>query len=407
MIELELTDIAHGGVCVGHLDGRAVFTRFGLPGETVRVAVTSERSKLLRGDVVEILDNPSPHRVNHPWPVAGPLGVGGADLGHVAFDYQSEWKTHVLRASLRRVGGQGLVDHLAEQGIEPAVKSFESDRPTSGWHTRTRVEFTVDDDGLLAMFREGTHETVALGQMPLAVREIDELDLFQGAWRSQLRPGDRVRAVMPSGSDPVLLVDRQAFWAPGLTANPYVREDVVVEGQLYAYRVHAAGFWQIHREAGAQLISLVRKAAQVREGDAVVELYSGAGLLTQPLAIATGETGSVRSFEGARQAVEDARANLRDFPWVSARTSRVDAKLAQWEPGDVIVADPPRTGLGQDLARILAEGRARRVVLISCDPAAMARDVAAMVEAGRRVVSMNSIDMFPNTHHFEVVTALA
>lgn len=143
----------------------------------------------------------------------------------------------------------------------------------------------------------------------------------------------------------------------------------------------------------------------MREGDAVVELYSGAGLLTQPLAIATGE-GSVRSFEGARQAVEDARANLRDFPWVSARTSRVDAKLAKWEPGDVIVADP-RTGLGQDLARTLAEGRARRVVLISCDPAAMARDVAAMVEAGRRVVSMNSIDMFPNTHHFEVVTALA
>lgn len=203
------------------------------------------------------------------------------------------------------------------------------------------------------------------------------------------------------------MVDRQAFWAPGFAAHPYVREDVVVEGQLYAYRVHAGGFWQIHREAGAQLISLVRKAAQVREGDAVVELYSGAGLLTQPLAIATGETGSVRSFEGARQAVEDARANLRDFPWVSARTSRVDAKLATWEPGDVIVADPPRTGLGQDLARTLAEGRARRVVLISCDPAAMARDVAAMVEAGRRVVSMNSIDMFPNTHHFEVVTALA
>lgn len=115
--------------------------------------------------------------------------MGGADLSHVAFDYQSAWKTHVLRASLRRVGGQGLVDHLEEQGIEPSVQSFDSDRATSGWHTRTRVEFTVDDDGLLAMFREGTHETVALGQMPLAVREIEELDLFQGAWRSQLGRG--------------------------------------------------------------------------------------------------------------------------------------------------------------------------------------------------------------------------
>ncbi len=407
MIELELTDIAHGGVCVGHLDGRAVFTRFGLPGETVRVAVTGERSKLARGDAVEVVANASPHRVNHPWPVAGPLGVGGADLGHVAFDFQTEWKTHVLRASLRRVGRESLVEHLAEQGIEPTVRSFESDRATSGWHTRTRVEFTVDDDGLLAMFREGTHETVALGQMPLAVREIEELDLFQGAWRGQLRPGERVRAVIPSGSDPVLLVGKQAFWAPGFEANPYVREDVVVKGELYPYRVHAAGFWQIHREAGTQLISLVGHAADVHEGDAVVELYSGAGLLTQPLALWTGQKGSVRSFEGARQAVEDARANLRGLPWASARTSRVDAKLVEWEPANVVVADPPRTGLGIEIAGALARGKARRIVLISCDPASMARDVSAMVQAGRKVVSMDSIDMFPNTHHFEVVTALS
>lgn len=407
MIELELTDIAHGGVCVGHLDGRAVFTRFGLPGETVRVAVTGERSKLLRGDAVEVLANPSPHRVDHPWPVAGPLGVGGADLGHVAFDFQSEWKTHVLRASLRRVGGEALVNHLAEQGIEPAVSSFESDRRTAGWHTRTRVEFTVDDDGLLAMFREGTHETVALGQMPLAVRDIEELDLFQGAWRGQLRPGERVRALVPSGSDPLLLVERQTFWAPGMTADPYVREDVVVDGELFAYRVHAGGFWQIHREAGAQLISLVRRAAQVHEGDAVIELYSGAGLLTQPLAQWTGRTGAVRSFEGARQAVEDARANLRDFPWASARTARVDAKLVEWEPAHVVVADPPRTGLGTNVAEALARSKARRIVLISCDPASMARDVSTMVSAGRKVVLMDSIDMFPNTHHFEVITALS
>ncbi|MFT0848499.1 TRAM domain-containing protein [Actinomycetaceae bacterium L2_0104] len=407
MIELELTDIAHGGVCVGHLDGRAVFTRFGLPGETVRVAVTSERSKLLRGDAVEVISDPSPHRVKHPWPVAGPLGVGGADLGHVSFDFQSEWKTHVLRASLRRVGGEELVDHLGEQGIEPSVRSFETDRATSGWHTRTRVEFTVDDDGLLAMFREGTHETVALGQMPLAVRDIDELDLFQGAWRSQLQPGERVRAVLPSGSDPLLLVGRRTFWAPGFEARPYVREDVVLDGELYPYRVHAAGFWQIHRDAGSQLIALVRRAADVREGDAVVELYSGAGLLTQPLALWTGEKGNVRSFEGARQAVEDARANLRDLPWASARTSRVDAKLVEWEPADVVVADPPRTGLGLEVAETLARGKARRIVLISCDPASMARDVSAMVQAGRKVVSMDSIDMFPNTHHFEVVTALS
>ncbi|MGO1591792.1 MAG: class I SAM-dependent RNA methyltransferase [Ancrocorticia sp.] len=407
MIDLELTDIAHGGACVGHLDGRAVFARFGLPGEHVRVAVTEERSKLLRGDVVEVLDHASPHRVSHPWPVAGPLGVGGAELGHVEFDYQSEWKTHVLRATVRRIGGQELLDHLTEAGIEPKVRAFEEDRREGGWRTRTRVELTVDADGLPAMFRHGTRETVAVGHMPLAVEAIDDLELFGGSWTEQLRPGDRIRAVAPSGSNPVLVVGRNAFWAPRMPAEPYVREDVVVGHELYSYRVRADGFWQVHREAAGQVISMVTRAAEVQPGDSVVELYSGAGLLTQPLAIAAGPKGSVRSFEGARQAVEDARANLREFAWATSRTAAVDERLVNKETGDVVIADPPRAGLGREVAGAVAATQARRIVLVSCDPAAMARDVRAMVDAGRKVISMESIDMFPNTHHFEVVTALS
>ncbi|PWF24562.1 class I SAM-dependent RNA methyltransferase [Ancrocorticia populi] len=406
MIDIELTDIAHGGACVGHSDGRAVFARFGLPGERVRVAVTEERSKLLRGDVVEVLDNPSPHRIDHPWPVAGPLGVGGAELGHVEFDYQSEWKTYVLNSTLRRIGGQRLVDHLAESGIQPHVFPFDGDRANGGWHTRTRVELTVDADGFPAMYRNGTRETVAVGHVPLAVAEIDDLEVFGGSWAGQFRPGQRLRAVAPSGSDPVLMIDKNAFWAPLMPAEPYVREDVVVGHNLYSYRVRANGFWQVHREAAAQLIAMVMRAAAVQPGDNVVELYSGAGLLTQPLAIEVGQGGSVQSLEGVRQAVEDARANLREFSWATSRTSAVSAQLVGKEAGDVVIADPPRAGLGQEIATILAGTGANRIVLVSCDPASMARDIRAMVDAGRKVVSMESVDMFPNTHHFEVVTAL-
>ncbi len=406
-VEVELTDIAHGGVCVGHLDGRAVFARFGLPGERVRVAVTKERSKLLRGDVVEVLEGENEHRIEHPWPVAGPLGVGGADLGHVEFSWQSAWKTHVLQATLRRVGGAQLDAHLHEQGIEARVRPCPGDEATGGWARRTRVEFVVGHDRCLGMYREASHELVKVSQAPLAVEGSEELDLFSGAWAHVWNPGDRVRTVVASGSDPRLVIGRQCFSYPGIEAEPFVREDVVCGGELYAYRVHAGGFWQVHEKAGETLIRLVLEAAGVRAGEAVVELYSGAGLLTQPLAVATGSSGSVRAFEGARLAVEDGRANLREFPWAKVRTSRVDAKLVQWEPGNVVVADPPRSGLGIEVARALATSVARRIVLVSCDPAAMSRDVAAMVAAGRRVESIESVDLFPNTHHFETVTALS
>ena len=148
------------------------------------------------------------------------------------------------------------------------------------------------------------------------------------------------------------------------------------------------------------------RAARVEPGDGVVELYAGAGLLTQPLALAVGDSGGVWAFEGMREATDDARANLRDLPWARVQTASITARFARDLGGRILVADPPRSGLGRDLASTLAAGPVRRIVLVSCDPAAMARDVAAMHEAGRVVTGFDAVDLFPHTHHFECVTVL-
>ncbi|MDO4888785.1 MAG: TRAM domain-containing protein [Actinomycetaceae bacterium] len=405
--DIELTDIAHGGVCVGRADdGRVVFARFGLPGETVRVRETSQRAKLIRGDVVDVLSDPSEHRVATQWPEAGPLGVGGADLGHVAFGFQAQWKTHVLRETLARIGGRDLVEELRQRGIDCTVRAVDGDEATGGWASRTRVEFVVSDGGRPAMHREGTRDLVEVSGLPLAVEDIGELDLF-GAWRHRWRPGERVRAVAPSGSDPVVAIGESVWWAPGMEAERYVREDVVAGGELYSYRVRAAGFWQAHHRAASELISSVLAMARIEPGEAVVELYAGAGMLTQPLAQATGPTGGVWAFEGVREATQDARANLRDFPWAKVQTAAIGEHLARDLGGDVIVADPPRSGLGKKLARQLALAPVSRIVLVSCDVAAMARDVAAMREAGMTVTGLDAIDLFPNTHHVECVVAMS
>lgn len=406
-IELEIIDSAHGGYGVGHADdGRVAFVRFALPGERVRARVRKERSKVIFAEAFEVLGDPHPWRVEHPWPEAGPGGVGGMDLGHVAFEHQAEWKTTVARQVLRRVGGSELVDHLAGQGIDLAIEAFASDLPQGGLHTRTRFDLVVDNHGRFAMHKDSSHELMPISQMPLAVREMEDLELFAGAWEATCRPGERVHVVLPSASDPCVVIEKAPYAYPTIPAEPFVYEDVIVGSALYTYRVHASGFWQIHREAPTHLIEAVMAGAQVAEGEAVVELYSGAGLFTQPLALATGAHGSVRAFEGSRLAVEDARANTREFGWVKVRTQKVTPDLIAYHPGEVVVADPPRAGLGVEAAQVLAAGPARRIVLVSCDLAALARDVRALVEAGRKVVSMKGLDMFPHTHHCEVVTTL-
>ncbi|MBR5950225.1 MAG: TRAM domain-containing protein, partial [Actinomycetaceae bacterium] len=247
-VDVCVGDIAHGGFCVGRGDdGRVVFARFALPGELVRVAVTKEKKKLVYGDAVEVLEGASPYRVPHAWEEAGPLGVGGADLGHVAFSWQTEWKRQVIEGALRRIGGEDLVAHLAQQGVAPRVFACGGDEETQGWHTRTRIELVADSQGNLGMTRPFSHDVVPLTSMPLAVPEIDELELFSGAWSAQLREGTRVKAVAASGSDVCAVIGNQVFSAPRMPTEPFVREDVVVDGQLYSYRVRASGFWQIHR----------------------------------------------------------------------------------------------------------------------------------------------------------------
>ena len=430
MIDIDLTDIAHGGACVGRApDGRVVFARFGLPGERVRVEVTGERSSLVRGDVVEVLSGPSEHRVQTAWPEAGPLGVGGAELGHVAFDFQARWKTHVLRATLARVGGAGLAAHLADRGVDCRVRPMDGDARTGGWATRTRVEFVVGEDGTPSMHREGTHDLLPVSGFPLAVADVGDLDLF-GAWRRAWRPGQRVRAVAPSGSDPVIAVGQTCWWAPGFRADRYVREDVVVDGRLYPYRVRASGFWQVHREAGAVLMDRVVRAALSEAptaagtraddlpldpgalaGTRVVELYAGAGLFTLPLAALTG---TVRSLEGEERAVRDARRTLHAREGARLLTGRVTAagvaelgRFTSGAPGaDAVVLDPPRQGAGREVVEAVAALGAPRVVMAACDPAAGARDLGLFMRTGYRIAAMSALDMFPHTHHFETVCVL-
>jgi len=108
-IILRVGSPAHGGHCVARLDddpaGRVVFVRHALPGEVVRAVLTEKSAKIWRADAVEVL-SASPDRVRSVWREAGPGGVGGGELGHVALSAQRTWKRWVLADCLRRIGGE-------------------------------------------------------------------------------------------------------------------------------------------------------------------------------------------------------------------------------------------------------------------------------------------------------------
>ncbi|GAB3157858.1 TRAM domain-containing protein [Myceligenerans halotolerans] len=459
ILELEIGAVAHGGHCVARHEGRVVFVRHTLPGERVRARVTSTGSRFWRADAVEIT-SASPDRVTPAWPAAGPGGVGGGELSHVALEAQRRWKAGVVTDQLRRIA---RYDGALLDGFE--VTAAPGDDAAGGLGYRTRIDLVADSDGRLGMHRFRSHDVIALDPlpagMPLATAEVAALAEAEGLFDRRWPPGTRVEIVAPGGAggwsgDPrvvgqsldrphgnppttsgagaagtsgagagggeaLVLVDGEP-WHRGrvdarANARRAVREAVTVrlpgteEEATFTYRVHAAGFWQVHRAAPGLLAQAVLDAVGPVAGATVLDLYSGAGLFTLPLAAAVGDGGTVVAVEGDDGAVRDARRNAHGLDQVRLFAGDVAEVLAGDDDGaparaDVIVLDPPRAGAKRDVVAAIADRDPERVVYVACDPAALARDVGYFAQAGYHLTALRAFDLFPHTHHVETVAVL-
>ena len=219
ILQLTVGEPAHGGACVARDEnGRVVFVRHAAPGEIVRARVTAVQKKLAWADAVEVL-SASDDRVESVWPQAGPGGVGGGELAHLTPVAQRDWKSRVIAGQVRRVGGGALaeaVDALGGVHVVPALGDEDPSDPLTG--RRSRIDVVIDADGRAGMHEFRGRRVIALEDMPLAVPAIRELGLFDedALWRRLWKPGDRVRAVAPSGGDPVVLIGEDTYAADGV-----------------------------------------------------------------------------------------------------------------------------------------------------------------------------------------------
>ncbi|WP_029253547.1 class I SAM-dependent RNA methyltransferase [Paraoerskovia marina] len=406
LIEIEIGPVAHGGHCVARHDGRVVFVRHTLPGERVRARLTDagESAKFWRADAMEILEA-SPDRVTPAWPEAGPGGVGGGELSHVSLPGQRRWKAAVLREQLSR---------LASIDRDVDVEEMPGDEARGGLGYRTRIDLVADAEGRAGMVRHRSHDVVPLDSMPLASEEVAALAVAEGVFTRTWEPGARLELVAPAtGGAPVLLVDGKPAHGGKTDRRPNARRSVheVVDhdGRQYRYRLPADGFWQVHREAPRALVGAVLRAAGDVRGLRVLDLYSGAGLFTAPLADAVGPDGSVVAVEGDADAVRAARRNAHGLDRVDLRHGAVERVLSGLDEGaraDVVVLDPPRVGAGRRVVDQVAALSPSRVVYVACDPAALARDVGYLSARGYELGDLRAFDLFPHTHHLEAVAVM-
>ncbi len=400
LLDLDITGIAHGGTFVARHEGRVVFVSDAIPGERVRARLsadsTGDSKSFWRAETVEVLEA-SEHRRPHIWAEADVSRdpserPGGADLGHIDLAHQRVLKRQVLSEALDRFAGAGL--------DAPEVEAVDS---SDGLGWRTRVSLHVDDDGVVGPFATRSHRAIRVASHPLARPAIEEAAAALG----KERPG-RIDLVEPADGR-VRVVRRDSAPRPSRGRARRPAPEIVHErvGDR-RFQVDADGFWQVHPRAASVLDAAVYALLDGRVDETAThyDLYGGVGLFSATL----GDLGAtdIVTVESSRRATEHARANLAPLD-VTAVTARVDRFLAGVPAGPgtgAVVLDPPRAGAGRAVVDALHELAPEAIAYVACDPVALARDLGTFRGHGWNVENLRAFDLFPHSHHFEVVALL-
>ena len=383
-IPLEVTSMAHGGEAVARIEGRVVFVRDALPGESVLAEVTAApaHGRFLRARAVDILV-PSADRVTPPCDYAD--RCGGCDWQHVALAAQRRIKATVVAEQLTRIGGEPA-DRWSHLEVEPLPGDVD------GLAWRTRMRYAVDGEGRPGLRAHHTHHVVPLDRCLIASPAIGGGGILDRTW-----PGTHeILAVQPAGA-PVTLPDPVAGRAK-VTEYAAGRE----------WTFDATAFWQVHPGAADTLVDAVRTLLRPRPGDHLLDLYAGVGIFAGACADSLGPGGRIDAVESDDTAVKGARRSLHDVPTIHIHHDRVDRWLRRGplRRCDLVVLDPPRTGAGREVMERIVALEPRAITYVACDPAALARDIATARQHGWEMTSLRAFDLFPMTHHMECVALL-
>ena len=366
--------VAHGGHFIARYEGAVFFIRHGIPGERVVVEVTSTGKSFNRGDVLEVIE-PSPDRVKAPCSYAHRLGCGGCDFQHIAIARQRELKSEVITEQFARIAKMDL-KVVVEEVSDPL-------------HWRTRAILNIDGSGKAGFFGSRSHNSIQIADCLTCVPELKLVEIASRTWQpntkleiSANKSGDRIVA----GSE--------------VFEGPKELVEIVDENR---FQVSHSSFWQSHKSAPAVLTEAVMQFAQLQSGDQVLDLYGGVGLFSAAALSAVGETGRVDLVEASSSAVGDAKINFENMPNVNIYLGEVAKIMPRIGSADVVILDPPRDGAGQLVLQQISALDPKRIVYVACDPAALARDCAFANDLGWKLTKVRAFDLFPMTHHIEMV----
>jgi len=398
--------VAGGAALARDETGRVVFVDGALPTELVVARIDEARPDFARASVVEVLQA-SPDRVGPTCPALA-AGCGGCGWLYVHPEAQVRFKVDIVLDALRRIGrltdppvpaiqqlGGPALRTTARLGVSASGRAGHNRRVAVPGHRRQGARARRSSDVVATEACLAAHP--CLGELITAGRYPGASEVLL---RVGLASGERLVRV-DGGVDGVEVPDDVSVVPKVGPRLGYVHEEVAGR----RLRIGSESFFQSGPVAAAGLVAAVLAAAgdALAGGKHLVDLYAGVGLFASVLGARCGAR--VTAVESSPAATADAMVNLADLD-----AEIVTGEVARWRLGpgeatpEVVVADPARPGLGRPgVASVVAAGAAR-VVLVSCDPASLARDTQLLSASGYRLASLTLVDAFAHTAHVETVS---
>ena len=392
---VEIEKLVHGGEGLARLDGQVILTPFVLPNEKVSLTTSRVKAGLLRGTVAEII-SPSIARITPRCEYFG--SCGGCHLQHISYEFQLEQKQKILRETLQRLAGFTYELDIPIVSGEPwgyrnRVQLHFKNRK-SGFHkagsnqiqpiTHCHISAPILVEGIAA-FREA----VKRPEFPDFLRS---LEIFTDGNELQLNILDSNRPVAAR------FFDWSRSFLPPVAAGA-----ITYPAAGHNFRVSRGSFFQTNRFLIEPLVNQVLGEVS---GNTATDLYAGVGLFSLPLA---------KRFNKV-DAVERGGPAFRDLEWnateagltnIQPRRASAEEFLRQMtEAPDLVIADPPRAGLGSEATKELLRLKPNHLLIVSCDPATLARDLKTLLSGGFKATRIAIADLFPQTFHFETVVEL-
>lgn len=383
LLEVEIKKIVPGGYGLAFTEGLTVFVILAVAGDRLNVRLAEVKGKIAFAEIETII-HPSPERIVPPCPYVG--RCGGCDFQQMTYTAQLAAKIDIIRDNLQRIG---KIEYEREIQLVPSPHQFGY-RLRAQWHIdRNRRE--------IGYYERDSRNLVPIAHCPILLAELDNA-------LQKVRADIDWAAFWPEkGSIDVACGDGSAvsLFSPEIDLGD---DEITLfaAGEQYTFAAHV--FFQGNRFL---IDTLIATAIGPVTGNHALDLYSGVGLFTLPLARRFKKVTAVEEYSPSVEfAIRNVgNAGLRNVDVVHMPVGRY---LADTPPGNVdfVLLDPPRSGTEKKTVLDLIKLRPKIVSYVSCDPSVLARDLRRFVDGGYEVEDITAIDLFPQTHHVETVVKL-